>query len=244
MELTTQSSLRGAHVVVFGGSSGIGLAAAAAAKARGAAITLVGRTRAKLEAAAREIGGAGTAVADITDGASVEAVFRAMTRVDHLVVTAGSFVAGTLADSEPERLLAAVHERIAGAIHAIRAALPLMPPTASIVVTSGQLADRPSAHGTSVLAAAVRGVEALAQSLALELKPIRVNVVSPGLVETPLFDGFDPDVRAALFAQAAATLPGGRAGRADEIGDAIAFLLGNDYVNAEVLHVDGGGRFV
>jgi NAD(P)-dependent dehydrogenase (short-subunit alcohol dehydrogenase family) len=119
-----------------------------------------------------------------------------------------------------------------------------MPPTASIVLTGGQLSDRPSGHGTSVIAAAVRGVEALARSLALELKPIRVNVISPGFVDTPLFDTFGPENRAAVLAQAAAALPGGRIGRAEELGEAIAFLLGNRYINAEILHIDGGGRFV
>ncbi|WP_027802490.1 SDR family oxidoreductase [Paraburkholderia dilworthii] len=244
MKSTMQSPLRDTHVIVFGGSSGIGLAAAAAAKARGAEITLVGRTRSRLEAAARTIGGARTAVADIGDKHAVEALFEAMTRVDHLVVTAGSFITGKLVDSDPDRLLAALHERIAGPVYAIKAALPLMPPTASIVLTSGQLADRPTGQGTSVIASAVRGVEALARSLALELKPVRVNVISPGFVDTPLFDVFDPENRAAILAQASATLPGGRIGYPEEVGDAIAFLLSNEYTNGEVLHVDGGGRFV
>jgi NAD(P)-dependent dehydrogenase (short-subunit alcohol dehydrogenase family) len=243
MNSTVQPSLRGAHVVVFGGSSGIGLAAAAAAKARGAETTLVGRTASKLEAAAQTIGGARTAVADIGDKQAVEAVFRAMTRVDHLVICAGSFVTGKLADSDPDRLLTALHERIAGPVYAIKAALPLMPPTASIVLTSGQLADRPTGQGTSVIGAAVRGVEALARSLALELKPVRVNVISPGFVNTPLFDVFATEDRAALFAQVSAGLPGGRIGHPEEVGEAIGFLLGNAYTNAEVLHVDGGGRF-
>ncbi|MFW6073419.1 SDR family oxidoreductase [uncultured Ralstonia sp.] len=244
MNIASKSLLHGTHVVVFGGSSGIGLAAAAAAKASGADITLVGRSQTKLETAAQSIGGARTAVADIASREAVEAVFRPMTRVDHLVITAGSFTAGKLADTDPDQLLDAMRERIAGPVYAIRAALPLMPPTASIVLTGGQLSDRPSGHGTSVIAAAVRGVEALARSLALELKPIRVNVISPGFVDTPLFDTFGPENRAAVLAQAAAALPGGRIGRAEELGEAIAFLLGNRYINAEILHIDGGGRFV
>lgn len=244
MKSTMQSSLLDAHVVVFGGSSGIGLAAAAAAKARGAEVILVGRTASKLEAAARTIGGARTSVADIGDRHAVEALFQTMTRVDHLVICAGTFITGKLADSDPDRLLAALHERIAGPVYAIKAALPLMPSTASIVLTSGQLADRPTGHGTSVIAAAVRGIEALARSLALELRPIRVNVISPGFVDTPLFDVFGSEDRAAIFAQASSALPGGRIGYPEEVGDAIAFLLSNGYTNAEVLHVDGGGRFV
>lgn len=244
MHAATHSSLSGAHVVVFGGSSGIGLAAAAAAKAKGAEVTLVGRAAEKVEAASRAIGGARTAVADIADRSAVEAMFRTLDRVDHLVITAGSFIVGKLMESDPDQLLAAMHERIAGPLYAIKAALPLMPPTASIVLTSGQLSDRPSGDGTSVIAAAVRGVEALARSLALELKPIRVNVVSPGFVDTPLFDVFGPENRNAILTQVAGNLPGGRVGHPEEVGEAIAFLLGNRYMNAEILHVDGGGRFV
>lgn len=244
MDISTQIPFKGAHVVIFGGSSGIGLATAVAAKAKGAIVTLVGRTPAKLEAAARKIGGAQTAIADITERKSVEAVFNGMTRVDHLVITAGALHVGKLADSDPDRLLVDIQQRIAGAVYAIKAALPSMPPTGSIVLMGGQYSDRPSANGTSITAAAIRGIEALARSFALELKPIRVNVIAPGLIDTSLFDVFGPEARAAIFAQAAAQLPVGRAGRADEVGEAIIFLLSNGYMNAEVLHIDGGGRFI
>lgn len=244
MNTSRQTSLHSAHVVVFGGSSGLGLATAVAAKAKGATITVVGRTLAKLEAAADEIGGASLAVADIADRKAVEAVFKGMARVDHLVITAGGLSIGKLADTDPDLLLAAVQERIGGPLYAIKAALPLMPSTGSIVLTGGQFSDRPSGNGTSAIATAVRGVEALARSLALELKPIRVNVISPGFIETPLFDTFGPDGGAAVLKQVAAALPGGRVGRPDEVGEAIVFLLTNRYMNAEILHIDGGGRFV
>ena len=244
MDIKSQTPLNGAHVVIFGGSSGIGLATAVAAKAKGAIVTLIGRTPAKLEAAARKIGGAQTAIADIAERKSVEAVFKGMTRVDHLVITAGGLHVGKLADSDPDQLLVEIQQRIAGAVYAIKAALPSMPPTGSIVLTGGQYSDRPPASGASITAAAVRGIEALARALALELKPIRVNVIAPGLIDTSLFDVFGSEGRAAIFAQAAEQLPVGRAGRADEVGEAITFLLSNGYMNAEVLHIDGGGRFV
>jgi NAD(P)-dependent dehydrogenase (short-subunit alcohol dehydrogenase family) len=82
MDIATRTSLQDTHIVVFGGSSGIGLATALAAKANGANVTIVGRTSATLEAAANEIGGVRTAVADIADRKSVEAVFDDMTRVE------------------------------------------------------------------------------------------------------------------------------------------------------------------
>lgn len=244
MNISMQTPLNGSHVVVFGGSSGIGLATAVSAKAKGATVTLIGRTPEKLEAAARKIGGAQTAIADIAERKSVEAVFNGMTRVDHLVITAGGLHVGKLADSDPDQLLVEIQQRVAGAVYAIKAALPLMPPTGSIVLMGGQFSDRPPTNGASIIAAAVRGMEALARSFALELKPIRVNVIAPGLIDTPLFDVFGPEGRAAIFAQAAEQLPVGRAGRADEVGEAITFLLSNGYMNAEVLHIDGGGRLV
>ncbi len=244
MTTVARTSLDGAHVVVFGGSTGIGLATAMAVKTRGAIVTIVGRRPAKLAAAAGEIGGAQIAVADIADRKSVEAVFDAMTRVDHLVITAGGLQAGRLIDTDPDQLLVAIDERIAGPLYAIKAALPLIPRTGSIVLTGGQYSDRPSGNGTAVVAAAVRGVEALARALALELKPIRVNVIAPGLIETPLFDSFGAEGRAAIFKQASDTLPGGRAGYPEEVAEAMILLLSNGYMNAEVLHIDGGGRFI
>lgn len=244
MTIPSQAPLHGSQVVVFGGSSGIGLAAAQAAKAKGANITIVGRTAEKLQRAAGEIGGAQTAVADMASRESIEAVFAGMSRVDHLVITAGSVHAGKLAETDPDKLLAEVNEHIGGSLYAVKAAIGRMPTTGSIVLMGGQFSDRPAGNGTSTMALACRGVEALARSLALEFKPIRVNVISPGFVDTPLYDAFGKDGRAALLAQAAEALPVGRIGRPDEVADAIIFLLTNGYMNCEVLHIDGGGRFV
>ncbi len=244
MTIPSRTSLNGTHVVVLGGSSGIGLATALAAKTMGAHITIVGRTLEKLRRAAAEIGGAETVVADMANRKSIEAVFAGISRVDHLVITAGGVHAGKLADSDPDKLLAEVNEHIAGSLYAVKAALTRMPPTGSIVLMGGQFSDRPSGNGTSVMALACRGIEALARSLALEFKPIRVNVISPGFVETPLYDVFGKEGRTSLLTHAANTLPVGRIGRPDEIADAVLFLLTNGYMNCEVLHIDGGGRFV
>jgi NAD(P)-dependent dehydrogenase (short-subunit alcohol dehydrogenase family) len=244
MTSTSADPIENAQVIVIGGATGIGLATARAAKARGARITLVGRTAHKLDTAAEGIGGARTAVADITERGQVEAAFADMARIDHLVITAGGLAGGRLAETDPDVLLRALQERIAGPLYAVKAALPLMPKAGSIVLTGGQFSDRPSADGFSVVSAAVRGIEALARSLALELKPIRVNVIAPGFVDTPLFDPLGEAGRDALLGKAAAALPGGRVGRPEEVAEAILLLLANRYLNGEVLHVDGGGRLV
>lgn len=236
------SDYTGKHIVIFGGSSGIGLATAAAARALGADVTLIGRSSERLNAAAQTLDGARTRVADITDRQAVDAALSDRGRIDHLVVTAGGFAGGDLRGSDPDALFGTFRVVVGGALYAIRAALPSMPSNGSIVLTGGLLSDRPAA-GMAVLSAAVRAVEALAVGLALELKPIRVNVVSPGFVDTPQYDVFG-DGRGPFLAEQAEKLPGGRIGRADEVADAILLLLGNAYMNAEVLHIDGGGRFI
>jgi len=238
----TLSNLRGTHVVIIGGSSGIGLAAAIAAQDQGARITLLGRDANRLASATHHVRGARTVDADITNRAHIEAALADLVSIDHLVITAGRFVGSRLADEDPDTLFAAVHERIAGALYAIKAALPLLAPTGSIVLTGGELSDRPGA-GLAVISAAVRGMEALACGLALELKPIRVNVIAPGFVETPLFDVLG-ERRGPVLNGAASRLPGGRIGRPEEVAEAIMLLLNNRYMNAEVLHIDGGGRLV
>lgn len=244
MNANATEALRGTHIVIIGGGSGIGRATAVAVKRLGASVTVVGRSREKLEAVASEIGGANVRVADIVDRIAVEAVFADIAIVDHLVITAGSLGGGKLADTDPDTLLAAISERISGPVYAIKAALAAMPSSGSIVLTGGQFSDRPSGDGVAVVAAAVRGVEALATSLVLELKPIRVNVVAPGFVETPLFDVLGMETRSSVLASAASALPGGRIGQPNEVAQAIVFLLTNRYVNGEVLHVDGGGRLI
>lgn len=232
------------HIVIAGGSAGIGLATATAAKARGASLTLIGRNAKRLEQASKQIGGARTAVADIRDRDQVEAAFTNGMPIDHLVITAGSLQAGLVTETDPDHLLQAVDERIAGALYVIKAALPLMSPQGCIVLTGGQYSDRPTGHGTALTAMAVRGIEALARALALELKPVRVNVIAPGLIDTALFDCLGEDIRDGIFREAAQTLPVGRVGTPEEVADAILFLLGNGYMNGEVLHIDGGGRLV
>jgi len=238
------TSFQDAHVVIFGGSAGIGLATAAAVKARGATVMLVGRTAERLAAASSQLGGVGTAVADIAQRAEVEAVFEGLSRVDHLVITAGGLQGGLLAETDPDCLFKAVSERIAGPLYAIKAALPLLPSSGSIVLMGGLYSDRPPGNGAATTAAAVRGVEALARALALELKPIRVNVIAPGVIDTALYDLFGADARAEIFDRTAKASPVGRVGTPEEVADAIAFLLGAGYVNGEVLHIDGGSRFV
>ena len=236
------ASLQERVVVVFGGTSGIGLAAAIQAREAGADVIVIGSNPDKARRAAQEHGFAGWRQADVTDGASVAAALDDIERVDHLVLLAGSFVAGKVMEADIGHLQRAFDERMWAAVHAIRALGERLASDGSIILISGALADRPTAQGTAVLAAASAAMEAFARGLALELAPIRVNTLSPGPVETPLIDAVLGEARERILPIMRAASPLKRLGSAEEAGAAVVFLMANGWMNGSTLHVDGGSR--
>jgi NAD(P)-dependent dehydrogenase (short-subunit alcohol dehydrogenase family) len=234
--------LKGAKIVVMGGSSGIGLAAAKLAQHEGASVTIAGRSREKLAQAQRELDGVRTVVADVTDDASVGRVFEELDHVDHVLISAGTIVNGKIVDNDLATLRHIVDERIWGPTYVVRHARPRMT-GGSVTFTSGGLSSRPRL-GAAMITAGLAAVEALAPALALELAPVRVNAVTPGLIDTPLLHAAYGANRDALVNSRAAALPGKRIGTADEVAQAIIMLMTNEYINGAVLHIDGGGRFL
>ena len=235
-------TLQGAHVVVIGGSSGIGLATAQLARQAGATLTIAGRSQDKLRQAQQQLGEVRTVVADITHEADVGQVFEGLSRVDHVVVAAGTIQNGRIVDNDLATLRRIIDERIWGVTYVVRHAAPKMT-QGSITFTSGGLSSRPRV-GSAMLTTALAGVEAMTPALALELAPIRVNTVTPGLIDTPLLHHTYGAEREAIMANRAAVLPGKRVGTAEEVAQAMLMLMTNAYMTGEVLHIDGGGRFV
>ncbi|WP_342620342.1 SDR family oxidoreductase [Rhodoferax sp. GW822-FHT02A01] len=218
------SSLQGQHVVVVGGTSGIGRAVVRAAQTAGAKVTALGR-------------GSGIAC-DVTDPDSVNQAFARLGPVDHLVITAGARVGSpSLAQLTDAELALTYEVKLFGALRAIRFALPKLAPQASVTLTSGLLSRKPSAGGLlkgSVNAA----IEAAARQLAKELAPRRVNVVSPGVVDTELWSG---STREATLARIGAGLPVGRVGLPHELAQAYVLAMANGFMTGAVIDVDGGG---
>jgi NAD(P)-dependent dehydrogenase (short-subunit alcohol dehydrogenase family) len=235
-------TLQGAHVVVIGGSSGIGLATAQLARQAGATLTIAGRSQDKLRQAQQQLGEVRTVVADITHETEVGQVFEGLSRVDHVVVAAGTIQNGRIVDNDLATLRRIIDERIWGVTYVVRHAAPKMT-QGSITFTSGGLSSRPRV-GSAMLTTALAGVEAMTPALALELAPIRVNTVTPGLIDTPLLHHTYGAEREAIMANRAAVLPGKRVGTAEEVAQAMLMLMTNAYMTGEVLHIDGGGRFV
>ena len=238
------STLQDRTVVIFGGTSGIGLATAQHAKAVGAKVIVVGFNAEGAERVATENAFAGWRAADVTRPDTIAAALADIPQVDHLVLLAGTFVAGKILEAEVDYLKRAFDERIWAAVHTLRALGDRLAKDGSVTFISGALADRPSAQGTAVLAAASAAMEAFARGLALELAPVRVNTLSPGTTDTPLLArtlGTHRDVYVAALTE---KLPQRRLGTAEEAGAAIVFLMTNGFMNGETLHVDGGSRLV
>jgi NAD(P)-dependent dehydrogenase (short-subunit alcohol dehydrogenase family) len=244
--------LNGKRVVIIGGSSGIGLETARLALAAGALATIAGRSEDRLRKAAESLktptsdgtsNPLRTVVADIADESSIARLFNGETRVDHIFVSAGELRPGTadLVRADLESLRSILDVRLLGVARVVRHARPRMNDGGSITLMSGLYSSRPAAGG-AMAAAAVAGVEGIIRALALDLAPIRVNAVVPGLIETPLWDSFGPQ-REAILARGAKLLVG-RVGRPQEVAEAVIFLMGNGFVTGTALTIDGGGSLV
>lgn len=225
------------HVVVIGGSSGIGLATARLQAQAGAKVTIIGRDDRKLQAALADIGqGVNGQVADASDRAALDRLFGSIGAFDHLVLAAsGGAGAGVFRDLDGEALRRGFDAKFWVQWHAAQAALPHISHHGSITFITAA-SSRLANPGTSGLAAINGALDAMTRTLARELAPVRVNAVSPGVVETPWWD----DKPKELFDAASRQAPLGRAGQPEELADAVAFLIGNAFVTGVILEVDGG----
>ncbi|UEP51126.1 SDR family oxidoreductase [Burkholderia ambifaria] len=237
-------SLDDKSVLIIGGTSGIGLSAAKQAKAAGANVTVIGFNAEGAERVAAENGFAGWRAADVTKPETLTAALADIAHVDHLVLLAGTFVAGKVLEADVDYLRRAFDERVWAAVHTLRTLGDRLAADGSITFISGVLADRPNAYGTAILASASAAMEALARGLVLELAPRRVNTVSPGTTDTPLLARTLGDGRDAYVNALKEKLPLHRLGTADEVGAAVVFLMSNSFMNGETIHIDGGARLV
>lgn len=236
------AKLNGKNVLVIGGSSGIGYATAAGALAEGAKVTIASRSEEKLRAAQALLEGAVEArKLDVSDSAAVEAFFDASPTYDHIVVSGAAFKFGTVRDQNIDDAYAAMNVKFWGAYRVARKAT--VAPGGSFVFVSGFLSRRPKPN--MVLVGAINAaLETLAQGLALEMAPVRFNVVSPGIIDTPTRAAMPADARKTLLENAAKALPVKRVGQAEDCAEQILLMLRNTFMTGSVVYVDGGGLLI
>ena len=231
------------QVVIIGGSEGIGLAVARAARILGARVLAVSRTREKLESARDAVSGLEIRVADINNITSIQEVFSELTTVDHVYIAAGSTKIGGPLDNPLSDFRHKFDERLWGSIDVVRAAHGLMRPGGSFTFTGGLSSDRP-VSGAWVSGIATMATEQLARVRALELAPIRFNAIAPGYTETPMWNHIFPDSGAQALSDVTKKLPVPRMVTADEVAQAVLLLMQNEAITGETIHVDCGARLV
>lgn len=237
MTLTNQ------RVLVIGGSSGIGLGVARSALERGATVVIAGRSRDRLAGAAAALAErVRIEQLDVTREDEVRdlcAVRQAP--FDHVVITAAHAYIRPLAELPLDEVRRVLDAKVVAALAVAKYAR--WPAKGSLTLTAGINQARPL-RGVSAVAAANGALVALGRALAVELAPVRVNVLSPGWVDTPIWDAFGPGEKDRMMAAQATKLLTGKVGTPDELGHAAAFLMENPFVTATVLEVDGGHRLV
>ena len=233
-------SLKGKKVVVVGGSSGIGYATAEMAKAEGADVIIASRAGARLENAAKALGVKAIA-ADVTSDEAVEALFKATGPVDHVAVTAAQLKVGPFKAQPIAEAKATMEGKFWGAWRVARSAE--IRPGGSLTIVSGFLSIRPRPN-SAIVGAANGALESLARSLAIDLAPVRVNAVSPGIIDTPIRAANPEEARKAMLEKTAASLPVGRVGLAEDVAKQILAFMDNGFATGAIVYLDGGGVLV
>jgi NAD(P)-dependent dehydrogenase (short-subunit alcohol dehydrogenase family) len=244
----TLAGMTTTRVLIIGGSSGMGLALAELLLADGAQVTIAGRSADRLAAAVKQLDQPERLRASQVDIAAEDQLRQLLAdagHLDHIVVTAADAVGAyaPVARYDLDAARALVDTKLLGPWLVAKHAGPHLAQGGSITFTSGIAAYRPG-PGASMIAAANGALEALARALALELAPIRVNVVSPGWVDTPIWETIAGDDKTERLAAMAERLPVGRIGRPSDIAEAFVALMNNGFITGTLLHVDGGHRLI
>ena len=239
-----EPELLGQTVVVIGGSAGIGLETGRRARTEGANVILTGRSPERLQDAAKELGALRTAAFDATDPAPLERFFRELpTRIDHVMVTAGRPQYGRMLEMDFAEARRALDEHLLLVLQVARAAAGTVRPGGTLLFMGGTGARRPGI-GLGIASTVTAALPALIANLALELAPVRVNLIAPGFVDTPLSAsllGEDLDKRRA---ELRATLPIRRVVGPADVAALAVHVMTNTALTGATYDVDGGQQLV
>lgn len=231
------STLANKQIVVAGGSSGIGKALVETLAQDNAQVTVTGRDATKLDALKAALPAVSTVILDSADRAAMDAFFRELGHIDHLVLAvSGSKGGGEFRTLELSELRAGFEQKFFPHLDTLQAALPYLKGSVTFITASSSMIELP---GTSGLAAVNGALELMVPILAKELKPVRVNAISPGVIDTPWWDSMPAAQKAQTFDYFSSMISVGRIGHAAEVAAAIKAVISNDYINATVIPVNG-----
>ncbi|GAA4302411.1 NAD(P)-dependent dehydrogenase (short-subunit alcohol dehydrogenase family) [Actinomadura luteofluorescens] len=231
--------LDGQSVLVVGRAGGIARAVAVAARDAGAQVIAAGRDKDTLAAAYAGEPAIRTETVDVTDDSSIAALGERLGGIDHVVSTASARARGRLADLDREAVRLSFDTKVIGPLMLAKHLAPRMTEAGSFVVFSGVAAVKITA-GTLGVAVTNGAADVLARSLALELAPIRVNAVSPGVIDTGAWDALGEQGKADYFAEMSARNPARRVGTAADVADAVLYAMTSTFLTGQTLHIDGG----
>jgi NAD(P)-dependent dehydrogenase (short-subunit alcohol dehydrogenase family) len=244
-EIESHAGLSEKRIVVLGGSSGIGLAVAQQVVARGARAVIASSNADRVKQAVATLDGKAEGYAlDLSNERDIQHFFQKTGEFDHLVFTAGDTLQlNELAATDLTKARHAFELRYWAVLAAVKYASPLIRKDGSIVLTTGVAGRRPH-KGWTVAASVCGTIEALTRALAVELAPIRVNAVCPGVVRTNLWQTMNADAREHLYESVGKSLLVGRVGEACEIARAYLFLMQEGYSTGQTVVLDGGAVLV
>jgi NAD(P)-dependent dehydrogenase (short-subunit alcohol dehydrogenase family) len=236
-------TLDGKRVLVVGRGSGIARAIADVALREGAEVIAAGRDPEALAAAYAGVERVTAERVDLTDDASIEALAGRVGAVDHVVSTASARARGKIEDLSREAVALSFDTKVIGPLMLAKAMRGQINEGGSLLLFSGDAAFKIEV-GTLAVAITNGAADTLTRSLAVELAPIRVNAMCPGVIDTGAWDGLGEEGKATKFRDLEETLPVPRVGAAEDVGEASLGLLTNSYVTGVTLFVDGGERLV
>ena len=233
--------LHGKRIIIVGAGSGIGRSVAVAASRAGASVILAGRKRDALEqTAALATGPAHISVFDAANEAEVEAFFAGTGAFDHLVSTISQGVTAPVSELRAADVQRAMNAKLWAPFFLVKHGKPHIDAAGSFAFFSGIRGPRPAPR-SSITSLVNGGLEAFAKAMAVELGPIRVNVISPGIVDSgPFWSALGDEARQRMFSDFAQHSPARRVGLPDEQADAVLFAISNPFLTGAVIPVDGG----
>ncbi|GAB4016134.1 SDR family oxidoreductase [Spirosoma koreense] len=236
-----ENTLKGKRVIVLGGSSGIGFATAKAAVGEGATVVIVSGNQQRIDEALKELPAESSGYAvDLSREENIQAFFAGVGRFDHLVYTAAENInLTTIENTDLSKASDFFILRYWGAVAAVKYGAPLINEGGSIGLMSGIASQRPGA-GWALGASICGAMEGFCRAMAVELAPVRVNVVMPGVIQTNLWNSMEPQQRENFYKSIGDSLLVKRVGQAEDIAQTYVFLMKQSFATGQTFIIDGG----